>query len=109
MSTVTQGAGGSPSAAATDRAPLLQVRGLTTHFQTPRGVLRAVDGVSFDLWPGRMLGVVGESGSGKSVLSRSILGLNPRNALAGRGGEVLFEGRDLRKLNEKELRDVRGV
>ena len=107
MSTALTDGAGRPAPVRNDQ-PLLQVRGLTTHFETARGVLKAVDGVSFDLWPGRMLGVVGESGSGKSVLSRSILGLNPRNVLAGRGGEVIFEGRDLRKLSEKELREVRG-
>ena len=54
---------------------LLEVVDLTTHFRTPRGVVRAVDGISFSLDAGHMLGVVGESGSGKTVLSRSIIGL----------------------------------
>jgi peptide/nickel transport system ATP-binding protein len=66
-------------------------------------VVRAVDGVSFELDAGRTLGIVGESGCGKTVLSRSLLGLNP---IAG--GQVLFDGRDLTALDEAELRQVRG-
>ena len=87
---------------------LLEVVGLTTHFRTPRGVVRAVDGISFSLDAGHMLGVVGESGSGKTVLSRSIIGLTPRRAVAEAGGQVLFEGLDLRSLAERDLRQVRG-
>src|SRR5262249_55466446 len=87
---------------------LLDVRSMTTHFSTPRGVVRAVDGVSFTLQAGEMLGIVGESGSGKTVLSRSILGLTPKSAIAEARGEVLFEGRDLRKLSESDMRKVRG-
>ena len=64
--------------------PLLEVRDLVTHFRTPLGVVRAVDGVSFTLDAGRMLGVVGESGSGKTVLSRAILALTPRRACNSR-------------------------
>jgi peptide/nickel transport system ATP-binding protein len=88
--------------------PLLDVRDLTTHFQTPRGIVRAVDGVSFTLEAGRTLGIVGESGSGKTVLSRSILGLSPRRQLVDPQGQILFEGRDLRPMDEHELREVRG-
>jgi oligopeptide/dipeptide ABC transporter ATP-binding protein len=88
--------------------PLLELRDVTTHFRTPRGVVRAVDGVSFTLERGRTLGIVGESGCGKSVLSRSILGLLPRRSLHAAGGQILFEGRDLRAMSEEELRGVRG-
>jgi peptide/nickel transport system ATP-binding protein len=83
--------------------PLLQVRDLRVEFRTERGVLRAVDGVSFQLDAGRTLGVVGESGCGKTVLSRSLLRLNPIAA-----GAVLLEGRDLVAMDEAELRGVRG-
>ncbi|MEC9433818.1 MAG: ABC transporter ATP-binding protein [Pseudomonadota bacterium] len=89
-------------------APLLQVRGLTTHFDFGRSVIKAVDGVSFDLAPGRTLGVVGESGSGKSVLARSIIGLLPQSRALRTGGEAIFDGRDLRTLPEAEMRRVRG-
>ena len=89
-------------------APLLRVDGLTTYIQTPRGLLHAVDDVSFDLAPGRTLGVVGESGSGKSVMARSLLGLLPEPPAIKVGGRVMFGGRDLRQLSESALRRVRG-
>ena len=94
---------------ATGRQPhLLEVVDLHTHFVTPRGIARAVDGVSFTLERGRMLGVVGESGSGKSVLSRSIIDILARDGSVRYRGEVIFEGRDLRRLAAREMRDVRG-
>ena len=83
--------------------PLLSVRGLRTEFRTGRGVITAVDDVSFELAPGESLGLVGESGSGKSVTMQSVLGLVKPVA-----GEVLFEGQDLVKLSKRELRKVRG-
>jgi peptide/nickel transport system ATP-binding protein len=89
--------------------PLLDVKDLVTHFRTPRGVVRAVDGVSFTLDSGRMLGVVGESGSGKTVLSRALLGLTPRGAVARQAGSIVFEGVDLRGMDERELREFRGT
>jgi len=88
--------------------PLLEVRDLTTHFRTPRGIVRSVDGVSFTLEAGRTLGIVGESGSGKTVLSRSIVGLSPRRQLVDPKGQILFEGRDLRAMSEAGLREIRG-
>jgi oligopeptide/dipeptide ABC transporter ATP-binding protein len=88
--------------------PLLEVRDLFVHFRTPAGTVRAVDGVSFRLAPGEMLGLVGESGSGKTVLARAVLGLTPRQAVARLAGEVRYLGRDLRGLAEDELRQVRG-
>jgi peptide/nickel transport system ATP-binding protein len=100
----------SDSAHAYDRSlpsSLLEVRGLKTHFKTPRGVVRAVDGVDLTLQRGRSLGIVGESGSGKTILSRSIMGLLPRrNTL--REGEVLFEGHRLDRLSGKEMRSYWG-
>jgi len=87
---------------------ILQVRDLKTQFFTRDGVVRAVDGVSFDLNPGETLGIVGESGCGKSVTALSILRLIP--AQAGRivGGSVTFEGTELTSLSESEMRKVRG-
>ena len=86
---------------------LLEVRDLTTHFDTPRGRVRAVDGVSLSLDRGRALGIVGESGSGKTVLSRSIMGLLPRRGTY-RGGDVLFEGRAIQDLSPKAMRSIWG-
>jgi peptide/nickel transport system ATP-binding protein len=87
---------------------ILQVRDLKTQFFTRDGVVRAVDGVSFDLDAGETLGIVGESGCGKSVTALSILRLIP--AQAGRivGGSVTFEGTELTSLSESEMRKVRG-
>jgi peptide/nickel transport system ATP-binding protein len=88
--------------------PLLELRDLVVHFRSPSGTVRAVDGVSFRLAPGEMLGIVGESGSGKTVLARAVLGLTPRQAVEQVSGEVRYLGRDLRGLGEGELREVRG-
>ncbi|ETR76198.1 peptide ABC transporter ATP-binding protein [Afipia sp. P52-10] len=87
--------------------PLLKVRDLSIRFDTPRGLVHAVNNVSFDLMPGQTMAVVGESGSGKSVLSRAILRLLPE-ATTERSGQVLFDGTDLTALTEKKLRNVRG-
>jgi oligopeptide transport system ATP-binding protein len=84
------------------------VRRLTTEFRTERGPLRAVDGVSFEVDAGETLAIVGESGSGKSVTALSIMRLiaSPPGRISG--GELLFEGQDLLKLSEAEMRGVRG-
>ena len=87
---------------------LLEVRDLRTHFFTREGVVRAVDGVSFSVERGRTLGIVGESGCGKSVTALSVMGLIPKPPARIVGGEVMFEGRDLTTLSERELSDVRG-
>ena len=85
----------------------LDVRDLSTHFLTRAGAVRAVDGVSFTVARGRVLGLVGESGSGKTVTGFSILGLvDPPGRITG--GSILFHGRDLTKLSEPELRALRG-
>lgn len=89
--------------------PLLEVRGLRVHFETRRGILRAVDDISFTLGREQTLGVVGESGSGKSVSMLAMLGLFPPLTKVRVAGEVLFEGRDLLRLSEDELRGVRGA
>ena len=81
---------------------LLEVDDLHTHFRTPRGVVRAVDGVSLTLDRGRTLGLVGESGCGKSVLSRSIMGLLPPSA--DRRGAIHFDGQRVDGLGDDALR-----
>ena len=89
-------------------APLLRVRELTTAFHTDEGTVRAVEGVSFDLASGSTLGIVGESGCGKSVTSLSIMRLIPEPPGHIEGGEVIFDGRDLLGLSEREMRAIRG-
>jgi oligopeptide transport system ATP-binding protein len=87
--------------------PLLEVHDLQTQFFTPEGVVKAVDGVSFELNAGETLGIVGESGCGKSVTALSIMRLIPR---PGRivGGRVLYDGTDMTKLSESEMQAIRG-
>jgi oligopeptide/dipeptide ABC transporter ATP-binding protein len=93
---------------ASGSGPLLQVRDLRTYFTGRSGVARAVDGVSFDLRQGETLGLVGESGSGKSVTCLSVVRLVPQPAGKIVSGEVLFDGQDLLKLSEDDMREVRG-
>jgi oligopeptide/dipeptide ABC transporter ATP-binding protein len=88
--------------------PLLSVRDLRTHFFTREGVVHAVDGVSFDVEERKVLGIVGESGCGKTVTALSVIGLIQKPVARIVSGEVLFGGRDLTKLSERELEDVRG-
>jgi oligopeptide/dipeptide ABC transporter ATP-binding protein len=88
--------------------PLLSIRDLVVEFATEDGIVQAVDGVSYDLFPGETLGIVGESGSGKSVSTMSILGLIPQPPGRIVRGEALFKGSDLLKLSKKRLRRVRG-
>jgi oligopeptide/dipeptide ABC transporter ATP-binding protein len=87
--------------------PLLSVEDLEVRFWTSRGIIHAVNGVSFDIAPGETLGIVGESGCGKSVTSLAILGILPR---AGRvtAGSARYQGRDLVGLSDDELRTIRG-
>jgi oligopeptide/dipeptide ABC transporter ATP-binding protein len=84
---------------------LLEVKDLNVSFSTADGVVRAVRGVSFDVEPGRTLGVVGESGSGKTVLTQTLLGLTPGAQVSG---SAMFEGADLLTLSDDEMRHVRG-
>lgn len=86
---------------------LLELRDLHTYFTTRKGIVKAVNGVSYSVEAGRTLGVVGESGSGKSVAALSILQLLDGNGYIA-GGEILFEGKDLTKLPAKEMYDIRG-
>jgi peptide/nickel transport system ATP-binding protein len=87
--------------------PLLDIKGLKTYYYTEDGIVRAVDGVDFCVYPGEVLGLVGESGCGKSVTSLSIMRLiaPPGKVVAG---EIWFEGKDLLKLSEKEMIKIRG-
>jgi peptide/nickel transport system ATP-binding protein len=87
--------------------PLLELEDVRTHFQTPRGLVRAVDGVSLKLERGKALGIVGESGSGKTILSRSIMGLLPPRGTV-RQGSIRFEGREIGGLSRRAMRDVWG-
>jgi oligopeptide/dipeptide ABC transporter ATP-binding protein len=106
----TTGAGGAATAVSPDGRSrrLLDVTDVKTAFRTPRGVVRAVDGVSLTLDRGKTLGIVGESGSGKSVLARSIMGLLPKRNV-DRSGTVMYEGRNLVDLPTDELRMLWGT
>src|SRR5881398_4129061 len=86
---------------------LLEVKNLRTHFPARAGLVCAVEGVSFHLDPGELLGLVGESGCGKSITALSIMRLiaPPGKIVAG---EILFDGRDLLRLSNAEMRDMRG-
>lgn len=86
---------------------MLEVRDLHTYFRTMDGVVRAVDGVSFDISPGESVGIVGESGSGKSVTSLSIMRLVEAPGWIA-SGQIMFRGKDLASLSEEEMRHVRG-
>jgi oligopeptide/dipeptide ABC transporter ATP-binding protein len=86
---------------------MLEVKDLHTHFRTMDGVVKAVDGVSFEIAPGASVGIVGESGSGKSVTSLSIMRLiEPPGWIAG--GQILFRGKDLATLSDSEMQKIRG-
>jgi oligopeptide/dipeptide ABC transporter ATP-binding protein len=86
---------------------LLEVKNLQTHFQTRAGLVRAVNGVSFHLESGELLGLVGESGCGKSITALSIMRLiSPPGKIVG--GEIIFDGKNLLKLSDSEMRQIRG-
>lgn len=89
-------------------APILKVDKLVTSFDTEYGVLRAVDGVSFEVKKGKTLGIVGESGCGKSVTSLSIMRLLPKPSGRIESGEVLFDGMNIAELPPEEMRSIRG-
>jgi peptide/nickel transport system ATP-binding protein len=88
--------------------PLLRIDDLKTYFSTRDGLVKAVDGVSYHVAAGETLGVVGESGCGKSITALSVLGLIPKPSGRVAGGRILFEGRDLVTLSEREMLSVRG-
>lgn len=87
---------------------LLDVKDLKTYFYTDSGVAKAVDGVTFSVDKGKVLGIVGESGCGKSVTSLSIMRLVDPVTGKNEGGEILFDGTDILKLPEPEMRKLRG-
>ena len=87
---------------------LLSVRGLSVHFRTRQGIVRAVEGLSFDIARGETLALVGESGSGKSTVAAALMRIVPTPPGSIAAGEVFFEGRDLVKLPEREMRKIRG-
>lgn len=87
---------------------ILEVQDLSTSFKTERGWLKAIDGVSFDVYSGEMLGIVGESGCGKSVTSQSILRLYEEKSTTRYLGTVSFDGQNLFDLPEKEMQKIRG-
>ena len=88
--------------------PVLSIRDLAVEFATDDGVVHAVDGISYDVFPGETLGIVGESGSGKSVSTLALLGLIPQPPGRIVSGTAMFKDRDLLKLKKKALRDFRG-
>jgi len=92
-----------------DRSPILSVKNLTTSFRTDRGLVTAVDDVSFDLYPGETLGIVGESGCGKTVTSKSILRLLPEHVTRyGKDSRIISNGKNLLRATEAEMQSVRG-
>ncbi|MBI2985967.1 MAG: ABC transporter ATP-binding protein [Deltaproteobacteria bacterium] len=90
-------------------ADLLEVRDLRTYFYTSQGVVKAVDGVSYDVRPGETVALVGESGCGKTMSALSVMRLVPKPQGAIVGGEILFHGRNLLTLDEEEMRRIRGA
>ncbi|CAN5316154.1 ABC transporter ATP-binding protein [soil metagenome] len=88
--------------------PVLAIRDLVVEFVTEDGIVKAVDGVNWEIYPGEVLGIVGESGSGKSVSTLTLLGLIPQPPGRVISGEAIFKGRDLLKMKKKELRAIRG-
>ena len=87
---------------------LLEIRNLTTAFQTGRGEVTAVEDIAFSIEAGEILGIVGESGSGKSVTALTIMGLLPRPPARIRSGQVIFDGQDLLSLTEPQMERIRG-
>ena len=87
---------------------LLSVKNLKTHFTVGNSIVKAVDGVSFDLEAGKTFAIVGESGSGKSITALSIMGLLPNNLASTDRGEIIFNNNNLINMEEKEMRKIRG-
>ena len=91
-----------------NQPPLLDVQNLVTYYYTDEGVVKAVDGVDFKVYPGEIIGLVGESGCGKSVTSLSIMGLiEPPGKIVD--GKIIFQEKNLLELNESEMQNIRGA
>ena len=90
-----------------NKEKVLEVKDLRISFRTPNGLVRAVRGVSFDLYKGETLTIVGESGSGKSVTARAIMGILAGNAITD-DGQILYRNQDLTKLSEANFHKIRG-
>ncbi|PGY15749.1 ABC transporter ATP-binding protein [Bacillus sp. AFS031507] len=91
-----------------EKDPILRIKDLKVSFQSGKKLVPAVDGISFELKDGEILGIVGESGSGKSVTSLAAMGLIPSPPGKIENGEIIFEGKDLKNISEKEWRKIRG-
>jgi peptide/nickel transport system ATP-binding protein len=89
-------------------APLLEVEDLHVHFLTSRGVVRAVEGLSYHVNPGEIVAIVGESGSGKSVSALSVMRLLPKHTGRVPHGRIMFNGRNLLDLDDEQMREIRG-
>jgi len=90
------------------KTPLLKVKDLRTYFYTEEGIIKAVDGVNFEIYRGETLGIAGESGCGKSATALSIMRLISESSGKIVGGNILLEGEDLLKKSNKQMRKVRG-
>lgn len=90
------------------KEPLLSVKNLRTYFFSKEKEIRAVDGIDLEVYPGQIVCVVGESGSGKSITSLSIMQLIPKPTGQIVSGEIMFDGKDLTKLSEKQIAAIRG-
>src|SRR5690606_31041480 len=90
-----------------NKKPILSTKDLTISFRTNQGFVRAVRGISFDLYKGETLAIVGESGSGKSVASRAIMGVLAGNGVIDKGS-IIFENQDLTKITEDQFHKIRG-
>ncbi len=91
-----------------DKNPILAIEDLRIHFRSDAGIAKAVDGVSYAIYPGETLSVVGESGCGKSVTAMSIIDLVPRPPGIRAGGSISFEGEELLEVSPKRMREIRG-
>jgi oligopeptide transport system ATP-binding protein len=109
MNLTTENTAAEPTAKPIKGAPLLEVRDLHVEFRTREGVAKAVNGVNYSVGAGETLAVLGESGSGKSVTAQAVMGILDSPPGFVTRGEILFQGRDLLKLSEKERRKVRGA
>ncbi|HWB47332.1 MAG TPA: ATP-binding cassette domain-containing protein, partial [Hyphomicrobiaceae bacterium] len=96
------------TAAVTASRPLLEITDLHVQFVTSHGTVRAVEGLSYSVYPGEMVAVVGESGSGKSVSALAVMQLLPQATARIPSGSVRFDGRELLELDEEQMREIRG-